>query len=73
MFLHINEKMSRKQADLITTLMRDSLGKKVPDNLVCCVLDVKKGILYEERASDPVLKALLDSEALGFAELWKQL
>lgn len=73
LFIHINEKMSRKQADLITTLMRDSLGKKVPDNLVCCVLDVKKGTLYEEREDNPVIKALLDAEALGFAELWKQL
>lgn len=73
LFIHINEKMSRKQADLITTLMRDSLGKKVPDNLVCCVLDVKKGTLYEEREDNPVIKALLDAEALSFAELWKQL
>lgn len=73
LFLHINEKMSRKQADLITTVMRDSLGEKVPNNIVCCVLDVKKGTLYEERDSDPVLKAILDAEALGFAELWKKL
>lgn len=73
LFIHINEKMSRKQADLITTLMRDSLGNKVPDNLICCVLDVKKGTLYEERQGDPIIKALLDAEAVGFADLWKQL
>lgn len=73
LFMHINEKMNRKQADLITMLMRDSLGGSVPDNFVCCVLDVIKGTLFEERAFDPNIKALLDAEAMGFAELWKNL
>lgn len=73
LFIHINEKMNRKQADTITLLMRNSLGENVPDNLVCCVLDVKKGTLFEERESDPHIKALLDAEAMSFIELWKQL
>lgn len=73
LFIHIKEKMSRKQADLITTLMRDSLGKKVPDNLICCVLDVKKGTLYEERTFEPTIKALLEAEAISFVSLWNNM
>lgn len=73
MSVHVDEKMNRKQADLITWLMRNSLDEKVHNNLVCCVLDVKKGTLYEERPCDPSVKVLLEAEARSFTELWKNL
>lgn len=73
LFLHINEPFGRKQADMITWLMRDSFGKKAADNMVFCVLDVKKGTLYEERTCDPSIRVLLETEARGFLDLWKNL
>lgn len=73
LFLHINEPFGRKQADMITWLMRDSFGKKAADNMVFCVLDVKKGTLYEGRPCDPSIKLLLETEARGFLDLWKNL
>ena len=56
-----------------TWLMRDSFGKKAPDNMVFCVLDVKKGTLYQERTIDPIIGAFVESEALSFADLWNKL
>ena len=53
--------------------MRDSFGKKAPDNMVFCVLDVKKGTLYQERTIDPIIGAFVESEALSFADLWNKL
>ena len=73
LFLHINEPFGRKQADMITWLMRDSFGKKASDNMVFCVLDVKKGTLYQERTIDPKIKALVESEAISFVSLWNNL
>lgn len=73
LFLHINEPFGRKQADMITWLMRDSFGKKVSENMVFCVLDVKKGTLYQERTIDPKIKALVESEAISFVSLWNNL
>jgi hypothetical protein len=73
LFLHINEPFGRKQADMITWLMRDSFGKKASDNMVFCVLDVKKGTLYQERTVDPKIKALVESEAISFVSLWNNL
>lgn len=73
LFLHINEPFGRKQADMITWLMRDSFGKKASDNMVFCVLDVKKGTLYQERTIDPKIKALVESEAISFVSLWNKL
>lgn len=73
LFLHINEPFGRKQADMITWLMRDSFGKKASDNMVFCVLDVKKGTLYQERTIDPKIKALVESEATSFVSLWNNL
>ena len=73
LFLHINEPFGRKQADMITWLMRDSFGKKAPADMVCCVLDVKKGTLYQERALDPTIEALVESEAISFVSLWNKL
>lgn len=73
LFLHINEPFGRKQADMITWLMRDSFGKKASDNMVFCVLDVKKGTLYQERTIDPKIKALVEAEAISFVSLWNNL
>lgn len=73
LFLHINEPFGRKQADMITWLMRDSFGKKAAENMVFCVLDVKKGTLYQERTIDPKIKALVESEAISFVSLWNNL
>ena len=73
LFLHINEPFGRKQADMITWLMRDSFGKKASDNMVFCVLDVKMGTLYQERTIDPKIKALVESEAISFVSLWNNL
>ena len=73
LFLHINEPFGRKQADMISWLMRDSFGKKASDNMVFCVLDVKKGTLYQERTIDPKIKALVESEAISFVSLWNNL
>lgn len=73
LFLHINEPFGRKQADMVTWLMRDSFGKKAPDNMVFCVLDVKKGTLYKERAIDPIIGAFVESEALSFVDFWNKL
>jgi len=73
LFLHINEPFGRKQAGMITWLMRDSFGKKASDNMVFCVLDVKKGTLYQERTIDPKIKALVESEAISFVSLWNNL
>lgn len=73
LFLHINEPFGRKQADMITWLMRDSLGKKASDNIVFCVLDVKKGTLYQEKTIDPKIKALVEAEAISFVSLWNNL
>jgi len=73
LFLHINEPFGRKHADMITWLMRDCLGKKAPENMVFCVLDVKKGTLYQERTLDPTIEALVESEALSFVNLWNKL
>lgn len=73
LFLHINEPFGRKQADMITWLMRDSLDKKASDNMVFSVLDVKKGTLYQERTIDPKIKALVESEAISFVSLWNNL
>ena len=73
LFLHINEPFGRKQADMVTWLMRDSFGKKAPDNMVFCVLDVKKGTLYQERAIDPIIGAFVESEALSFVSFWNKL
>jgi hypothetical protein len=73
LFLHINEPFGRKQADMITWLMRDSFGKKASDNMVFCVLDVKKGTLYQEKTPDPKMEAFVESEALSFINLWHKL
>lgn len=73
LFLHINEPFGRKQADMITWLMRDSFGKKASDNMVFCVLDVKKGTLYQERPIEPTIKALVEAEAISFVSLWDNL
>ena len=73
LFLHINEPFGRKQADMITWLMRDSFGKKASDNMVFCVLDVKKGTLYQEKTPDPKMEAFVESEALSFVNLWNKL
>ena len=73
LFLHINEPFGRKQADMITWLMRDSFGKKAAENMVFCVLDVKKGTLYQERTIDPKIKALVEAEAISFVSLWNNL
>lgn len=73
LFLHINEPFGRKQADIITWLMRDGFGKKASENMVFCVLDVKKGTLFQERALDPTIEALVESEATSFVSLWNKL
>lgn len=73
LFLHINESFGRTQADMITWLMRETLGKKASDNTVFCVLDVKKGTLLREKACNPGIKALLEAEATSFVDLWNKL
>lgn len=73
LFLHINEKLDRKQADMITWIMRDGLGEKVPNNMVLCVLDVKNGRLYEERETNNNIKLYVEVEADSFCKYWNRL
>ena len=73
LFLRSNDTIDRKQADIVLTLMEQGLRKKVGEDVVFAVLDVRRGKLYAAREYNPKLSVLLKAEAKSFQQAWKGL
>ena len=73
LFLRSNEVLNRRHADVVTNLMELGLRKKVGDDIVLAVLDVKQGRLFESRGINPKYSLLLQGEASSFLNIWNGL
>ena len=73
LFTTANDALDKRHADLILALMEKELREKVADDAVFCVLDIKRGKLYEYKSSGKNLYTLLKVEAQGFETMWKEI
>lgn len=72
--LHLkSDKLTKGRADEILSLMEDQLRKKVEDEILFCVLDVKNSKLYINDKRDTSLVPLLVGEIGSFEAIWKRL
>ena len=69
--LHLNKsEMTKNEADIILTLMRDELQDKCED-AIFCLLDVKSNKLYHSDKIKTDLLPVLQGEASSFTSIWK--
>lgn len=72
LFLSVKDKLDKRHADQILSLMEKELRKKVGGNeVIFGVLDVKHGKLFDAKVKDPYLYSSLKGEAQHFETLWK--
>jgi hypothetical protein len=73
LFTTANDALDKRHADLILALMVKELKEKVPDESVFCVLDIKRGKLYNYSNANKNLYTLLKAEAQSFEAMWKEI
>lgn len=67
-----DEPLDRFRVDIILSLMGEAIGPVCDDDVVMCVLDVRRAKLYESRASTLTLLPLVHAELAYVAALWPQ-
>jgi hypothetical protein len=73
LFASSSEKIDKRHANLILTLMEKELREKVGEEPIFAVLDVKRGKLFENKNKESGLYSLLKGEAKSFEAQWKDL
>lgn len=73
LYLKANEKLDKRHADIVLTLMESELRERVDSDVEFAVLDVRRGKLFNYVNGDPRLKILLKAEGRAFSDLWKEL
>lgn len=67
------DKLTKDKVTQILSLMEDQLRKKVPEEVLFCVLDVKNAKLFCNEAKDTSMLPLLKGEVINFETIWKSL
>lgn len=73
MFLHVDETLDKRHADLILSLMHTKLADSLPKESNVAVLDVMRGKLFEFKKEDIKITSLLEAEGYSFNILWEAL
>lgn len=73
LFLSPNDKLDKRHADLILTLMEHELREKVESNAVFGVLDIKRGKMFVYQNNEKKLYSLLKAEAQSFETIWLEI
>ena len=73
MFLHVDEILDKRHADLILSLMHTKLSDTLPENANVAVLDVMRGKLFEFKQENYRITHLLEAEGASFNILWEAL
>ncbi len=73
MFLHVDEILDKRHADLILSLMQAKLSDSLPENAKVAVLDVMRGKLFEYKQENYKITQLLEAEGASFNILWEAL
>lgn len=73
LFLHSDQILDKRHADLILSLMHDKLSDALPEGAIVAVLDVMRGKLFEFKKEDYKISRLLEAEGASFNILWEAL
>lgn len=73
MFIHVDEILDKRHADLILSLMHTKLAGSLPDDINVAVLDVMRGKIFEYKKDDYKIIKLLEAEGASFNILWDAL
>ena len=73
MFIHADEILDKRHADLILALMHDKLSDVLPEGTNVAVLDVMRGKLFEFKQENYKITQLLEAEGASFNILWEAL
>lgn len=73
MFIHVDEILDKRHADLILSLMHTKLAGSLPDDVNVAVLDVMRGKIFEYKKDDYKIIKLLEAEGASFNILWDAL
>lgn len=73
LFLHVDDILDKRHADLILSLMNNKMREEIPDNAVFAVLDVLRGKMFEFKNKDYKIEHLLEAEGASFNILWDSL
>ncbi len=73
LFIHIDEILDKRHADLILSLLHNKLGDYLPEDTNVAVLDVMRGKLFEFKKEDHKITQLLEAEGASFNILWDAL
>ena len=73
LFIHVDEILDKRHADLILCLMHNKLRDLLPGDANVAVLDVMRGKLFEFKKEDHKITQLLEAEGASFNILWEAL
>ena len=73
LFIHVDDILDKRHADLILTLMHTKLADSIPEDATVAVLDVMRGKLFEFKKEDYKITQLLEAEGACFNILWEVL
>ncbi len=73
LFIHVDQVLDRRHADLILSLMFNKLSDSVPEGAHFVVLDVMRNKSFEYKGENFRINQLLEAEGTGFNVLWEAL